>query len=247
MSNTNTSNVIAWLVPTARGSFADKATHLITNIFRTVATDSSPLLASRLPNLVTSKPAKAIQLSFDQAPKRPGSFVLGSDPLRCDVVLPSLPGIASRHCEVSFDAEGRLVLNDFSDRGTQVWYDWESNGDQTDYTWLLSSGCSHGFPSTVQRITIDIQGVRFQLVVNDHSADWDAYRTNVEAFVKQPSWTDGLTSGWDRTSVNPVVPLFSSIPSFQHIFVKSIGEEPSGEMYLWNLSRPWEPMVKAAA
>ncbi|KAI5457459.1 hypothetical protein BGZ63DRAFT_394792 [Mariannaea sp. PMI_226] len=243
----NSSNIIAWLVPTARGSFADKATQLACNDFRSVSTDSSPILTARLPNLVTSKPAKAIQLSFDQAPKRPGSFVLGSDPAHCDVVLPSLPGISPRHCALSFDAEGRLVLNDYSDRGTQVWYDWESNGDQTDYTWILSSGNSDGFPSTVQRITIDIQGVRFQIVVNDHSADWDTYRENVHAFVQQPAWTDGLTSGWDRASIDPVAPLFSTTPMFQHIFVKSLGDEPVGEMYLWNLARPWEPMVKAAA
>ncbi|KAK7402445.1 hypothetical protein QQX98_011806 [Neonectria punicea] len=241
------SDVIAWLVPTARGSFADKATHLPSNDFRAVSTASSPILASRLPNLITSKPAKAIQLSFNNAPKRPGSFVLGSDPAHCDVVLPSLPGIAPRHCALSFDAEARLVLNDFSHCGTQVWYDWESNGDQTDYTWILSSGYSHGFPNTVQRITIDIQGVRFQVIVNDHEADWDAYREKVDAFLQQPAWIDGLSFGWDRASITPVAPLFSSVPLFQHIFVKSLGDEPVGEVYLWNMARPWEPMVRAAA
>lgn len=249
MSTTTTnSNIIAWLVPTARGSFADKATHLLTNNSRTVPTTSSPLLASHLPSLTTSKPARAIQLAFDHPPRRPGSLVLGSDPLLADVVLPSLPGVDPRHCALSFDADARLVLTDFSRAGTQVWYDWESSGDQTDYTWLLGAAPgSREFPATVRRITIDVQGVRFQLVVNDHSADWDAYRANVEAFVQQPSWSDGLTPGWEPESVVPVAPLFSSVPSFQHIFVKSLGDEPSGEVYLWNLSRPWEPMVKAAA
>lgn len=241
------SDIIAWLVPTARNSLAEKVTHLPSNISRAVQTTSSPTLTSRLPNLLGSRPSRALKLSFDSAPKRPGSFVLGADPSTCDIVLPSLPGIDARHCELSFDAEGRLVLNDFSRAGTQVWYDWESNGDQTDYTWILSSGAEHGFPSTVQRITVDVQGVRFQVVVNDHSADWDAYHDKVENFVRQPSWSQGLSAGWDRGSITPVAPLFSHVPLFQHILVKALGEEPVGEVYLWNLARPWEPMVKAAA
>lgn len=241
------SDIIAWLVPTARKSLADKTTYLACNISRTVQTTSSTTLTSRLPNLLGSRPSRAIQLSFDSPPKRPGSFVIGSDPSKCDVVLPTMPGIDGRHCELSFDAEGRLVLNDYSQAGTQVWYDWESNGDQTDYTWILSSGAQQGFPSMVQRITVDIQGVRFQVVVNDHSDDWDAYHDKVEDFVRQPAWSQGLSAGWDRGSITPVAPLFSNAPLFQHILVKALGEEPVGEVYLWNLARPWEPMVKAAA
>ncbi|KAF5018969.1 hypothetical protein F66182_9032 [Fusarium sp. NRRL 66182] len=241
------SNVIAWLVPTARNSLADKATHLPSNISRAVLTSSSPTLTSSIPNLLASRPPRALKLSFDSPPKRPGSFVIGSDPITCDVVLPSMPGIDARHCELSFDAEGRIVLNDFSQAGTQVWYDWESNGDQTDYTWILSSGSEQGFPSMVQRITVDIQGVRFQIVVNNHSADWDAYHDKVEDFTRRPSWSEGLSAGWGRASVTPIPPLFANAPLFQHILVKALGDEPMGEVYLWNLARPWEPMVKAAA
>ncbi|KAF7553218.1 hypothetical protein G7046_g7167 [Stylonectria norvegica] len=241
------SNTIAWLVPTARGSYADKATLIPSNASRTVATTSHALLASRLPSLITSKPQKAIQLSFAVPPKQPGSFILGTDAKRCDVVLPPMTGISAVHCSLSFDAEARLVLNDFSDRGTQVWYDWESSGDQTDYSWVLSSGCSHGFPNAVQRITVDIQGVRFQIVVNDHSDDWDMYRSKVDVFLQEPAWMGNLDNTWDRFSVLPIAPLFSTVPLLQHIFVKSLGEEPAGEMYLWNLARPWEPMVRAGA
>jgi hypothetical protein len=224
------SDIIAWLVPTARNSLADKTAHLHANIFRTVQIESSPTLSSRLPNLLCSRPTRALKLSFDAPPKRPGSFVLGSDPSTCDIVLPTLPGIDARHCELSFDAEGRLVLNDYSQTGTQVWYDWESNGDQTDYSWILSSGAEAGFPSMLQRITVDIQGVRFQVVVNDHSNDWDAYHDKVKDFVQQPSWSQGLSAGWDRGSVLPVAPLFSNTPLFQHILVKALGEEPVGEV-----------------
>ncbi|KAI9162953.1 hypothetical protein HJFPF1_04548 [Paramyrothecium foliicola] len=240
-------NVIAWLVPTARGSYADRATNMAENAFRTISISSSESLASRLPNFQVSRPQKAIQFAFDQAPKRPGSFVLGTDPHRCDVVLPKLPGIAPQHCSLGFDGESRLVLDELSEKGTQVWYDWDSVGDKTDYSWILSSGYSHGFPNTVHRIIIDIQGVRFQVVVNDHSADWDAYKASVESFCAQPSWVDGLTYGWDRVSLAPIVPLFSAAPLFQHIYVKSLGDKQVGEFYIWNLSKPWEPMVKATA
>lgn len=238
------SKTIAWLVPTARGSSADKAVHLPSNNSISVPITTSSDLASRLPTLLTSKPSHAIQLSFDQTPKRPGRFVLGTD-LSCDVILPTLPGLSKRHCALSFDAEGRLTLEDFSTRGTQVWYDWESNGDQTDYTWILSSGYTHGFPNSVQRITIDIQGIRFQIVANDHSSDMDTYKASVDAFCERPSWMDSLAASWNP--ITPTPPLFSSVPSFQHIFIKELEEESLGGMYLWNLAKPWEPMVRAAA
>ncbi|KAH7325743.1 hypothetical protein B0I35DRAFT_474483 [Stachybotrys elegans] len=240
-------NVIAWLVPTARGTLADKAANMAENASRAVSVSSSDYLSSRLPNLIATKPERAIQLAFDQAPKRPGSFIVGTDPRSCDIVLPSRPGISPQHCAFGFDGESRLVLDDFSESGTQVWYDWESNGDQVDYSWILSSGYSHGFPNAVHRIIVDIQGIRFQVVVNDHSADWDAYETRVDTFCQEPSWVDGLSLGWDRASLAPIAPLFSATPLFQHIYVKSLGDEPVGEVYLWNLAKPWEPMVRASA
>lgn len=241
---TSHENVIAWLVPTARGSNAEKATYMAENFFRTVTTASSPYLTSRLPDLFSSRSQNAIQVSFDQTPKRPGRFILGTDPRSCDIILPSVAGVARQHCSLSFDSGSRLVLEDFSDQGTQVWYDWESVGDKTDYTWVLCSA-----PGTTQRITIDIQGLRFQVILNDYpERDVRAYQDKVEAFCQQPSWADGLSAGWDRASVAPVLPLFAAEPLFRHIFVKGIGaDEPRGEIYLWNIAKPWEPMVKAVA
>lgn len=228
----SSNDIIAWLVPTARGTPADKAADSPSNARR--STSSPPHIS----NLTPCAPKRAIQLSFAEAPNQPGRFVLGSDP-RCDVVLPPLPGIAPRHCALRFDAEARLVLDDFSGRGTAVWYDWESSGDQTDYSWVLGSGYSHGFPdSTVRRIVVDIQGVRFQVVVNDHSADWDAYKARVDAFCAQPPWL---------YSVAAASPLFSEASLIQHVFVKGLGTGTIGEVYLWNMARPWEPMVRAAA
>jgi hypothetical protein len=237
-------NVIAWLVPTACGTNADKTTHMAENMFRVTDIASTPLLSSRLPSLLTARPQKAVQLSFDRSPKRPGSFVLGTDPRICDIILPRLEGISPQHCALGFDSEARLTLEDFSDSGTQVWYDWESVGDMRDHTWILASA-----PGTSQHITIDIQGVRFRLVLGDfHERDRAAYVSKVDAFCQQPPWADGLAAGWDRFSLAPIAPLFAAAPLFQHIFVKGLAEEePRGEIYLWNLSKPWEPMVKASA
>ncbi|POR31802.1 Uncharacterized protein TPAR_07979 [Tolypocladium paradoxum] len=228
-------DIIAWLVPTARGTPADEAANSPSNALRSTPSPiAAPLLASA--NLAPCAPERAIQLSFAQAPNRPGRFVLGSDP-RCDVVLPPLPGIAPRHCALRFDAEARLVLDDFSERGTAVWYDWESSGDQAGHSWVLSSGYSLEFPgTTVRRIVVDIQGLRFRVVVNDHSADWDAYKAKVDAFCAQsPPWLHR------RAEASPI----------QHVFVKGLGTgtgtEAIGELYLWNMARPWEPMVRASA
>ncbi|KAL6874267.1 hypothetical protein HDV57DRAFT_242852 [Trichoderma longibrachiatum] len=235
-------DIIAWLVPTSLHSLSDKATQLPENASRIISyTPSYTRLSSRLSNLTHNVPGRAIQLAFSQPPKRPGSFIIGTDPRTCDIVLPCVEGISKQHCALTFDAQSRLVLSDFSEWGTQVWYDWESNGDRTDYAWLLSSGCSHEFPNMVRRITVDIQGVRFQVVVNDHTADWDAFRERVDRFCEQPSWEDD--SPWaDAASV-----LSSTVAPFQPVVVREATSEPFGEVYLWNLARPWEPMVKASA
>ncbi|RFU78625.1 hypothetical protein TARUN_3595 [Trichoderma arundinaceum] len=235
-------DIIAWLVPTTHHSLADKSTQPPENACRAISSTSLyPYLSSRLSNLTNHNPGRAIQLTFSQPPKRPGSFILGTDPRTCDIVLPNVEGISKQHCALSFDAQSRLVLSDFSESGTQVWYDWECNGDRTDYAWILSSGCSGEFPSMVQRITVDIQGVRFQVIVNDHSGNWDSFREQVDRFCEQPSWEDE-TPWVDASSI-----LSSAMSPFQHIVVKNTTSEAIGEVYLWNLARPWEPMVKASA
>lgn len=235
-------DIIAWLVPTARNTPADKATRLSANTPLTVSTSSSAHLASRLPT-PPGAPQAAIQLAFTHRARRPGIFTLGSDPSHCDVLLPGLAGISKQHCAIGFDAQSRLILDDFSESGTQVWYDWACNGDQRHYSWVLSSGADDGFPSAVRRITLDIQGVRFLVVVNDHSADWEGYRRRVGAFCEQaPRESDCLIAPWDADAA-----WYVEQPMIQHVFVKRRAGEPSGDVYLWDTSRPWEPMVKASA
>lgn len=222
-------DIIAWLVPTTRGSSADKATTLSANTPHTISPSSSKYLSSQLSDLST-KPQRAIQLTFRHEPRQPGRFILGTDPNCCDIVLPRARGISAQHCAISFDAQARLVLDDFSEAGTQVWFGWECSGDRRDYSWVLSGGASS------QRVVIDIQGVRFQVIVPEHD-DWQAYTARVDAFCEQPP-LDAFTAEWASVYSEPLI---------QHVFVKGHGGEPTGEVYLWDMSRPWEPMVRASA
>ncbi|KAI8315708.1 hypothetical protein K4K61_000668 [Colletotrichum sp. SAR11_59] len=196
-------NVIAWLLPTSTNQPALEAVRLPENTNRRIAaipssfeplptpnpdnTTINPLLLNKTTSPTTtstSKPRPAHELSFTNPPKNHTGFVLGTDP-GADILLPSLPGIAPRHCTITFDAERRLILRDTSAAGTAVWYDASSNGDRARESWLLSAGTSYGFPSMVDRLVIDIQTVRLQVVVNDVAplSDPDAYERNVDAFM----------------------------------------------------------------
>lgn len=195
-------NVIAWLLPSSTNQPAIEAVRLPQNTNRRIAAipaafDPSPLPSPNPDNTInpslltkkasssslTSKPRPALELSFANPPKNQTGFVLGTD-ADCDIVLPRLPGISPRHCALTFDAERRLVLRDTSAAGTAVWYDGASNGDRARESWVLSAGCTYGFPAMVDRIVIDIQTVRFQVIVNDwHLVDPEAYLRNVEDFM----------------------------------------------------------------
>ncbi|KAF6843264.1 camk family protein kinase [Colletotrichum musicola] len=190
-------NVIAWLIPSSNNQPALEAVRLPHNASRRIAsipetydplpipsdaTTIDPSLLTKKTPSSTSKPA--LELSFSRPPKNHTGFVLGTDPA-CDILLPSLPGIAPRHCHIAFDAERRLIVRDTSATGTAVWYDADSTGDTPRGSWLLSSGASYGFPSAVDRVVIDVQSVRFQVVVDAdaHLADPEAYDAAVDDFV----------------------------------------------------------------
>ncbi|TDZ15820.1 hypothetical protein Cob_v011214 [Colletotrichum orbiculare MAFF 240422] len=196
-------NVIAWLLPSSTNQPALETVRLLSNTNRRISaipstleplptpnpdvtTINPSLLSKKSPTTTTSsvKPRPALELSFTTPPQNHSGFVLGTDPT-CDIHLPDLPGISPRHCCITFDAERRLILRDTSESGTAVWYDGSSNGDRVRESWLLSSGCSYGFPAMVDRLVIDIQNVRFQLVLNDdeHVLQPDAYERNVDDFV----------------------------------------------------------------
>lgn len=218
-------NVIGWLVPRPNSAPATQTTLLPDNSLLSIRVSSSSYLSSQLG---LGAPENAIELSFDRLPKNHGRYVLGSDPKVCDIVLPSLPHISAQHCSLGFDSQCRLTLDDFSECGTQVWYGWESNGDRTNYTWTLDSQSPQ---------SIDIQGVKFQIIMNQQ-ADWAAFKTKVDSMY-QASVVTPIDTAVKKLSPSPGG-CFTALPARQHVVV-------SAEVYVWDLERPWEPMVKAAA
>ncbi|OLN87113.1 hypothetical protein CCHL11_06459 [Colletotrichum chlorophyti] len=287
------SNVIAWLLPASTNQPAQETLRLPQNANRFVPVPSSydPTVQTPNPNttpdtidpsLLTNAqlsfqqvtgPRSALELSFTKPPKNNTCFVLGTDPERCDILLPKLPNIGPVHCHLTFDADQRLVIRDTSSAGTAVWYDGASTGDHTQESWILSSGLTHGFPSTVDRITIDIQTVRFQLVVNEiHLTQPDVYAGLVDDFMSPPagdkdaaecdfyfnfdfdlgfdlSYDYDYDFDFDMTDDEKddvLAPLPSVVPP---VFVKYLLASDDGlppQTYLWNMARPWEPLVKAA-
>ncbi|UNI21231.1 hypothetical protein JDV02_007240 [Purpureocillium takamizusanense] len=112
------------------------------------------------------------------------------------------PFISRQHCALTFDDAARLVLHDFSARGTAVWLGWESAGDLVDHTWVLSGPPPPPPPppsvvapdpvadpdamittttpivtatmaAATPRTVIDIQGAHFQLLLNTRLAAAD--------------------------------------------------------------------------
>ncbi|WYZ41246.1 hypothetical protein EsH8_V_000141 [Colletotrichum jinshuiense] len=200
-----TPNVIAWLLPSSTNQPALETVRMSQNIARRVdaipssydpiiqtpnpsttstTIDPSVLSKTQAPGQQPTTSRPALELSFTNPPKNHLGFVLGTDPNASDIVLPKLPGIGPAHCHITFDAEKRLILRDTSDTGTAVSYDGNSNGDRRRESWTLSSGCTYGFPAMVDRVVIDIQSVRFQVVVNDfHLAQPGVYQDSVDAFM----------------------------------------------------------------
>ncbi|KAK2057410.1 hypothetical protein LY76DRAFT_516304 [Colletotrichum caudatum] len=271
MENTN---VIAWLLPSSTNLPAMEAVRMPENAARRVdAVPSSydPVVQTPNPDATTTidpsvlakaspppsapspspsgTPRPALELSFANPPRNHVGFVLGTDPDVADVLLPRLPGIGPAHCHIAFDADRRLVLRDTSDAGTAVWYDGASTGDRRRETWALSAGCTYAFPAMVRRVVVDIQTVRFQVLVNDaHALRPDAYRDSVDAFTARLAALPGVIPqrGDEDLLMDFLPPVPSVVPPVYVKYILTSDDGAPPETYLWNTTRPWEPMVKVA-
>ncbi|KAG7139982.1 hypothetical protein HYQ45_003065 [Verticillium longisporum] len=272
--DTQMSTPIAWLLPANNNRWAAQATHMVGNSARrihldralddmvlvsehqdsnmiTVEEDDDDNSASDKENetvLTFKRPNAALALTFDHRPKGLHGFVIGTDPRTCDIVLPKLRGISRRHCHITFDAEKRLVVRDTSKHGTAVWYDGRSNGYRRRACWPLSSGFSYGFPAMVRTIVLDIQRVRFQVVVNECLPRMDAYEDLVAGFLSSVAVPAAAPAREPLRVENSLVPapLRVQRPVFVKYTVES-GDDRQPDTYLWNSARPWEPMVKVDA
>lgn len=137
----------------------------------------------------TSHPG--LQLTFNHGPKSRQGFVIGSNRDYCDIVLPSLQKISRRHCSLTFDAERRLILRDFSTNGTTVTYDGNGEERRKDFTWILSDKSLTG----VEKIVIQIQKIKFQIIVSRHEANPALYNKKIDQFRQHATVGDELLLG----------------------------------------------------
>jgi hypothetical protein len=132
-----------------------------------------------------------LQLTFNLGPKAGWGLVFGTDP-NCDIVLPQLSLISRRHCALTFDAHRRLILRDFSTNGTIVTYDDKGRETRRCFTWILGG---HDVPRDTRKIAIEIQGIKFQIIVSTHDTHLDLYNANVDRFLQKASANDELPLG----------------------------------------------------
>lgn len=141
--------------------------------------------AGHVPN---NEYSPGLQLRFDDWRKNRVGFVFGTSP-NCDIVVPkreSLEGcIAPRHCVITFDEQGRLILRDLQDskrnkRGTAVTYKSQGGQRRRNFTWILSG---HRFTArNVPIILILHNTLKFQIVVTCHDTYSAQYREKVAQF-----------------------------------------------------------------
>ena len=147
-----------------------------------------------LEDVVTQAPnytPPGLRLTFSAGPKAGGGFVIGTDRSRCDIVLPNLGKISRRHCSLTFDAQRRLILRDFSRHGTILTYDGKGGEIRHHFTWILSGK----FVEKVKRLIIQFQELQFQIIILKHETHLDLYMKNIDQFLLQANVDDELTFG----------------------------------------------------
>lgn len=149
-----------------------------------------------------------LQLTFNPGPKAGQGLVFGTDRNSCDIVLPNLKTntISRRHCYLTFDAKRRLVLRDCSRHGTIVEYDHQGgetrrtivtrdkNGQEKHhyFTWILSG--AEG-PNEAEKIVIEIQNIKFQIIVSKDEIHSPRYIEDVDRFILQAVANEELPLG----------------------------------------------------
>ncbi|KAF2969084.1 hypothetical protein GQX73_g4482 [Xylaria multiplex] len=130
-----------------------------------------------------------LQLRFDDERKNRIGFVFGTS-LGADIVLPrrdSMSGLAPRHCVLTFDDHGRLILRDLGDRerrkgGTAVTYGGKGGQKRRGFTWILSG---HDFTEQREHEPIIIEldkNLKFEITIVTHDINSPLYKDNLAQF-----------------------------------------------------------------
>ena len=125
--------------------------------------------------------APKLHLTFSEKPSGSHGFWIGLDP-QCDVILKEekLGKISKKHCFITFDKQRRLILRDSSTYGTIVTYDDRGRERRAHHTWCLSGKQA----SCASKIIIEIDRIRFQIVVSSHKNNTEEYYQNVDKFLR---------------------------------------------------------------
>ncbi|TAQ83032.1 hypothetical protein B7494_g8644, partial [Chlorociboria aeruginascens] len=129
-----------------------------------------------------------LQLTFNPSPAGQG-WVFGTHE-SCDIVLPKLPLISRFHCSITFDIQGQVILRDFSSHGTILTYSGQGgeirktifpeDGEPLYFTWILSGPMSQ---EKHENIVINIQSIKFHIILPKHDVKSLLYRKNVDHFL----------------------------------------------------------------
>lgn len=202
-------NLIACLFPADHNTQAQDAIYKRENSSRYIPPqgDTKPERGSRAttveePDDDDPTSYSGLQLTFNPGPKAGQGLVIGHDN-RCDIVLPKLRHISGRHCGLTFDAERRLILRDFSTNGTIVTYngqggekrrtvithDNKGREKRHHFTWILSGD---DVPDKARKIVIQIEEIRFQIIISKHDTYPGLYNDNINRFLREANANDEL-------------------------------------------------------
>jgi hypothetical protein len=159
-----------------------------------------------------------LQLTFDSELKTGEGIVIGIDD-QSDIVLQGQPGtrISRRHCSLTFDAQRRLVLQDFSHNGTIVTYDGRGAEKRKHFPWILSGRNL----SEVKKIIIEIGEIKFQIVVPEHNDHPALYIDNVDRFLLRANANGDLPFGaLGIQSTSSTAPQSGALTPHAPIYIK---------------------------
>ena len=140
-----------------------------------------------------------LEVRFSKGPRTSAGLVFGTS-RTCDVVLPKLRRISTRHFALTYkpsrsqDECYHLVTRDLgSSGGTEVTYDGEGAGRRHDFDWIIN-GFDH--LERTKRIVVKLyEKIKFLIVVARFDVTSAAYVAGVKRFLQGAATPGGLMRG----------------------------------------------------
>lgn len=188
---------------------------------------------------------EGLQLTFTFGPKAMPGFYLGTNHRRCDILLPGIPSISRHHCYLTFDEEGRLIVQDCSKNGTIVRYDGKGGEKRCNFTWIIGGD---EVPDNTREIVIQLDTkLQFQILVSKPSC-LATYSDNVEKFRLNLAETSlPLGALGIQSNASTAAPSGTSTPAGDPIFLDQgiLGSGSFATVHrVWNVSNGIEYALK---